>query len=119
MKPVKGVNLKVLVEECAEELVELRRKQAANIIKQLLQRMEQLSIDVRNLEKELRNKQEKLVKAKAKIDKIKEGQWDLLAPQTFLSTDKKKKPSPEKEPYNRDDHQLDGLEEDDSFETQW
>ncbi len=116
MKPIKGVNLAEMVKNCAEELIDIRRKEAANIIKQLLQRMEQLSIDADNLEKELRKKKEKLLKAKTKIEKIKEGQWDLLVPQTFLSTDKKKK---KKEPYNRDDHQEDGLDEDKDFSDSW
>ena len=55
--------------------------------------MEQLSIDVDNLEKELRKKKEKLLKAKTKMDKIREGHWELLTEQVLLSTDRKKKRS--------------------------
>lgn len=79
MKPIEGVNLVDLVENTSVELLNDRRKQAASIIKQQLQRMEQLTIDVRNLEKELKKKQEKLVKAKAKMDKIKAGDWSLIS----------------------------------------
>jgi hypothetical protein len=44
-----------------------------------LQRVEQLAIDVRKAKKDLESKEGKLVKAQAKIDNIKEGDWSLLS----------------------------------------
>lgn len=76
---IEGVDLSTLVEEASTELLGERRSQAASIIKKHLQRVEQLVIDVHRAEKTLRGKKEKLTKAQAKLDKIKAGDWSLLA----------------------------------------
>ena len=78
MEEIKGVNLSKLVEESSEELIADKRKMASGLVKQQLQRMEQLAIDIKNLKKQLRNKEEKLEKAQLKINKIKDGDWSLL-----------------------------------------
>ncbi len=79
MDKLEDVDLAQLVEESSKELMVSKRYDAANIIKNHLQRVEQLAIDVRTAEKALVKKKEKLAKAQAKIDKIKEGDWSLLA----------------------------------------
>ena len=79
MKEIKGVDLADLVSEVSIGLLDERREQAASIIKQQLQRMEQLTIDVKNAEKELKKKQDKLTKAQDKIDKVKSGNWQILS----------------------------------------
>ena len=79
MEKMENVDLSVLVEESSKELMADKRNDAASIVKKHLQRVEQLAIDVRNTEKQLKIKKEKLAKAQAKIDKIKAGDWSLLA----------------------------------------
>ena len=79
MEKIENVNLSELVEESSKELVADRRKQAASIVKKHLQRAEQLAVDVRQAEKSLNKKKEMLKKAQEKINKIKEGDWSLLA----------------------------------------
>ncbi len=78
MEKIDGVDLSELVEESSTELVTEKRRKVAGMIKQQLQRVEQLSIDVKELEKQLRGKKEKLDKALAKIKKVKEGDWSVL-----------------------------------------
>jgi outer membrane murein-binding lipoprotein Lpp len=79
MEKLENVNLAELVVEASDALLTEKRNGAASSIKKHLQRVEQLAIDVRKLEKELKSKKEKLAKAQAKIEKIKEGDWSLLA----------------------------------------
>lgn len=79
MDKIENVDLGSLVTEASTELMAEKRRVAANHIKIHLQRVEQLVIDVKKAEKELRKKKEKLEKAQAKINKIKEGDWSLLA----------------------------------------
>ncbi len=79
MEKLENVNLSELVVEASDALLTEKRNAAASSIKKHLQRVEQLAIDVRKIEKELKSKREKLVKAQAKIEKIKEGDWSLLA----------------------------------------
>jgi len=79
MKQIDGVNLVELVEESSKELISAKRNEAANLIKNHLQRVEQLALDVRKAEKELKKKSEALKKAQDKIDKIKAGDWSQLA----------------------------------------
>jgi hypothetical protein len=81
MEKLEGVDLKVLVAEASDALLTEKRNSAASIIKKHLQRVEQLAIDVHKLEKELKGKKEKLTKAQDKIEKIKEGNWSLIAEQ--------------------------------------
>jgi len=81
MEKLENVDLSALVEDSSKELMDEKRKQAAGLIKVQLQRIEQLSLDVRNAERTLKKKQEALVKAQQKIDKIKAGDWSLLAEQ--------------------------------------
>jgi hypothetical protein len=81
MEKLENVNLAELVVEASEALLAEKRNTAASIIKKHLQRVEQLAIDVHKVEKELKSKKEKLVKAQAKINKIKEGDWSLIAEQ--------------------------------------
>ena len=78
MEKIDGVNLSDLVEESSTELVAEKRRKVAGMIKQQLQRVEQLSVDVKELEKQLKGKKEKLEKALAKIKKVKEGDWSVL-----------------------------------------
>lgn len=75
---IEGVNLADLVDSVSTDLVNERRKQASGVIKQQLQRMEQLNIDIKNAEKELKKKSEKLAKAQTKMDRIKSGDWSVL-----------------------------------------
>lgn len=79
MKQIDNVNLTELVTESSKELISEKRSEAANIIKNHLQRIEQLSLDVRKAEKELNKKTEALKKAQEKMDKIKAGDWSQLA----------------------------------------
>lgn len=81
MEKIEGVDLAALVTESSSDLVSEKRTKAAGLVKQLLQRMEQLATDVKNLEKQLRGKKEKLQKAQDKIEKIKGGDWSVLAEQ--------------------------------------
>lgn len=78
MEKIENVDLSELVEESSTELVAEKRRKVAGMIKQQLQRVEQLSVDVKELEKQLRGKKEKLGKALEKIKKIKEGDWSVL-----------------------------------------
>ena len=79
MDKIDGIDLAELVKDSAQDLMKEKRVGAANIVKNHLQRVEQLAIDIRTLEKELKNKKDKLVKAQSKIDKIKAGDWSVLA----------------------------------------
>jgi hypothetical protein len=79
IEKIEGVDLAVLVEEASTELMAEKRRQASNIIKNHLQREEQLVYDIRNLEKNLKGKKDKLAKAQAKIEKIIKGDWSLLS----------------------------------------
>ena len=79
MDRIEDVDLKALVSVVSNELITEKRNVAANSIKQHLQRVEQLAYDVSSLEKQLKQKKEKLAKAQAKVDKIREGDWSLLA----------------------------------------
>lgn len=79
MEKLENVNLAELVVETSDSLLTEKRNAAASIIKKHLQRVEQLAINVHKLEKELKGEKEKLAKAQAKIDKIKEGDWSLIA----------------------------------------
>lgn len=81
MEKIENVDLGSLVTEASTELMTDKRKSAASIIKIHLQRVEQLAIDIRHAEKDIKKKKEKLEKAQAKINKIKEGDWSLLAEQ--------------------------------------
>ena len=79
MKQIDGVNLEELVKESSVALISDKRKEAANLVKNHLQRIEQLALDVRKAEKELKKKTEALKKAQEKMDKIKAGDWGLLS----------------------------------------
>ncbi|KKK98742.1 hypothetical protein LCGC14_2639720 [marine sediment metagenome] len=79
MEKINNVDLSQLVEESAEKLVAEKRNKAASLVKQELQRIEQLKIDIKKIDKDRKNKQDKLDKAQAKMDKIKNGDWSVLA----------------------------------------
>lgn len=79
MEKIDGVNLEDLVEESSADLIAEKRRSVAGLIKQQLQRMEQLATDVKNLEKQLKGKREKLTKTQEKMEKIKSGDWSVLA----------------------------------------
>lgn len=79
MKQIDGINLEELVKESSVALISDKRKEAANLIKNHLQRIEQLALDVRKAEKELKKKEEALKKAQEKMNKIKAGDWGLLS----------------------------------------
>lgn len=79
IEAIDGVDLATLVEESSRELIADKRRQAANLIKQHLQRIEGLAQEVRRSENVLKKAQEKLKKAQDKINKIKGGDWSLLA----------------------------------------
>ena len=76
---IEGVDLSDLVTEAAGAVLSERRKQAAGMIKQLLQRVEGAASDIRDLEKQIARKRESMGKAQAKIDKLKAGDWSVLA----------------------------------------
>lgn len=83
MEKVEGVNLNELVAEASKELFAetnyWRRRQAAGLIKKLLQQREELASDVKRLEKDIQREREALENFQVKIDKIKAGDWSLLA----------------------------------------
>lgn len=79
MEEFKNINLEKLVEEASVDILDERRKSAANAVKIQLQRIEQLAIDVKNLKKDLNKKEEKLKAAQGKIDKVKGGDWKVLS----------------------------------------
>lgn len=79
IEKIPGVELSELVTEATSELLAERRKKAAGLIKNHLQRVEGLALDVRKKENELKKLREKLTKAQAKIDKIKAGDWSVLS----------------------------------------
>ncbi len=79
MEKIEGIELDKLVSDVASELVNDRRKQAASAIKVFLQRAEQLSVDMKLLNRQLKEKQKKFDETVARIDKIKAGDWSLLA----------------------------------------
>lgn len=72
------INLQELVSAAAQELVDNRWKQAANTTKQQLQRIEQLSVELKRAERDIKSKREKIEKAQAKIDRIRNGDWKVL-----------------------------------------
>ena len=79
LEKVEDLDLGQLVEEVSSDMVQERTRQAAGLIKKQLQRMEQLSKDIVAAKKELKSKQDKLVKAQDTIDKIRSGDWKVLA----------------------------------------
>jgi uncharacterized protein YlxW (UPF0749 family) len=78
MKAIEGLNLKDLVTSVSEKMLDDRRKTAEGIIRKLLERQEQLSNDIKKLEKELNKKNESLDKGSETIEKIRMGNWDLI-----------------------------------------
>jgi len=99
MEKMENVDLAALVTEASGELLTEKRNSAANIIKQQLQRVEQLSIDVRNAEKQLKKKQEALTKAQDKMNKIIAGDWSLLVEKKEKDGSKKKNNNEENNEY--------------------
>jgi seryl-tRNA synthetase len=79
MEKIEGIELDELVSDVASELVNDRRKQAASAIKVQLQKVEQLAADMKLLNKQLKEKQKKFDEVVARIEKIKGGDWSLLA----------------------------------------
>lgn len=60
MEKLENVDLAALVTEASDALLTEKRNAAASSIKKHLQRVEQLAIDARKLEKELKNKKRKI-----------------------------------------------------------
>jgi len=65
-EPIEGVNLKDVVEEAATELVTERKRQATSLIKNFLMKVEGVTTEIKQLEKQLVNKKETLTKTKLK-----------------------------------------------------
>ena len=78
MEKIDGVDLGNLVSDVAAGIVTDRRNQASGLIKQQLQKVEQLAKDIVAAEKDLEKKKGKLTQAQGKIDKIKAGDWTVL-----------------------------------------
>ena len=76
---IEGLDLADMVEKVSARLLLTRRCHAACLVKNHLQRQEQLEKDVAETEEKLKKLKEKLAKANAKIDKIRSGDWSVLA----------------------------------------
>lgn len=79
IEKIEGVDLADLVTEASTRLLAERRVEAAGLVKNHLQRVEGLTLEVRKKEQELKKLKEKLSKAQDKVDKIKAGDWSVLA----------------------------------------
>ena len=78
MKPVKGIDLKEVLEETSEELLKERRTLVARKIRNLLEQSVEKGKQIKKLTKDL----DKLKKSKVKIDemikKVQDGDWSVL-----------------------------------------
>jgi cell division septum initiation protein DivIVA len=86
MEKIEGLDPAQFVSEVATSLVEERKRQAANIIKQQLQRIETLSGELKQAQKQVTKCTEKIAAAQAKIDKFKSGDWSVLVAETEPKT---------------------------------
>ena len=78
MNPVENVNLQSVVGAAATELLDEKRRGVAGIVKQILQRSEQLAGDVKGLESQLAKKRGQLEQSLAKVEKLRAGDWSVL-----------------------------------------
>lgn len=78
MESIPEVNLVDLVRASAEGILDERRLGVSGQIKQMLQKYEQLSLDVRSAEKALEQKKKSLEQHAAKVTKLRAGDWSVL-----------------------------------------
>lgn len=78
MDAVENVDLAQLTADVATQLIDEKRRSIAGLVKQMLQRAEQLAADIKKLEKEAQGKRGQLAQALAKIEKLRVGDWSVL-----------------------------------------
>lgn len=79
MKQIDNVNLSDLLESAALNLLTEKRKDAESRIKQILVRQEAMADAIKTKESELKKLREKMEKSTAKIDRLRKGDWAVLA----------------------------------------
>lgn len=75
----KEIDLQELVTAASIDIMLERRKEATNLIKGFLIKVEGLTKEIKNLENQLKTKQESLAKTNEKIQRLKKGEWNILA----------------------------------------
>lgn len=78
MKPITGIDLKVLAEESSAELVEDEKVQIRAGIKDLLRRKRDLNEGMEKAEKNVAKFKKKLAKTQGRVDRVVGGDWDAL-----------------------------------------
>lgn len=78
MDPMSDVKLDALVAEIGSQMVDERRKMVGGQIKALLLRVETLTREVRQAERELEKKKGALRGSQEKIEKLRKGDWSVL-----------------------------------------
>lgn len=79
MKPIENIDLKDLLESAAQNLLVEKRNDAESRIRQTLIRQEALVVSIHAKENELKKLREKMDKSSAKIDRLRKGDWSVLA----------------------------------------
>lgn len=78
MKAIQDTNPADLVAEATHQLIEERRHGASTAIKQILIRQEQLTQKINAGENQLKKDRESLEKGRARIERLKAGDWSVL-----------------------------------------
>jgi len=79
MKKIDGIELSDLVHRALQDIHAEEEAKISSLIKKKLIEIEGLATEIQRDEKSLGKKKEKLEKAQAKLNKIKEGDWSVLA----------------------------------------
>lgn len=79
MKPIDQTNLPDLLQSAAAKLLAEKRNDAESRIKGILIRQEAMADSIRTKENELKKLREKMEKATQKIERLRNGDWAVLA----------------------------------------
>ena len=77
-EPIEDTKLEDLVKVASLQLLDERRHEATNLIKNFFQKLEGLVFDVKKLRSELAKKEESLAKTEEKIKRLQSGDWSVL-----------------------------------------
>lgn len=78
-EPIEDTKLEDLVKVASLQLLDERRHEATNLIKNFFQKLEGLSLEVKKLKSELSKKEESLEKTMDKVARLRKGDWSVLA----------------------------------------
>lgn len=79
MKQIADTNLNDLINGAAQALLAERRQDATSRIKQVLIRQEAMAEAIKAKELELKKLNDKMAKSTAKIERLRNGDWSVLA----------------------------------------